>query len=420
MSTLEEIIKQRKSQLAANTGNNKAKWKRRGEIEVEEALRKQKEWKEQQKINFEKSSLQEFKNKEQKLTSTTDDATTSNLDSTSDDSSKDIVLPPIQEVRAALRNYGEPSTLFGETDLQRFQRLRLLQLHKDLTTGQHKWQESQVTSVSTSRGFLFGTFKWDITYVEEEREREKERSAEEGIAESSSLKRESTDEDLFDSKKTKDRKKETKEKKEKEADNEMSEDENETFERLMNKSKMTDVPDSQISTQKDDSTSEEIPKAMDKFEFILFVLLKYLRLWDTTLQERPDHEANSVEGRAELAIFRQCDAYIKPLFKHLKKKNLARDTRDLIFGICQSLEKKDFIRANDLYLRMAIGNAPWPMGVTMSSIHDRSGQKKIAAESIAHILNDEEQRKYIQSVKRIITFASNKYNPAPSKTVAWR
>ena len=54
------------------------------------------------------------------------------------------------------------------------------------------------------------------------------------------------------------------------------------------------------------------------------------------------------------------------------------------------------VQANDAYLQMAIGNAPWPIGVTMVGIHARTGREKIFSQSIAHVLNDETQRKYIQ------------------------
>ena len=47
---------------------------------------------------------------------------------------------------------------------------------------------------------------------------------------------------------------------------------------------------------------------------------------------------------------------------------------------------------------MAIGNAPWPIGVTMVGIHARTGREKIFAQQIAHVLNDETQRKYIQVI----------------------
>lgn len=45
---------------------------------------------------------------------------------------------------------------------------------------------------------------------------------------------------------------------------------------------------------------------------------------------------------------------------------------------------------------MAIGNAPWPIGVTMVGIHARTGREKIFSKHVAHVLNDETQRKYIQ------------------------
>lgn len=45
---------------------------------------------------------------------------------------------------------------------------------------------------------------------------------------------------------------------------------------------------------------------------------------------------------------------------------------------------------------MAIGNAPWPIGVTMVGIHARTGREKISSRNVAHVLNDETQRKYMQ------------------------
>lgn len=52
------------------------------------------------------------------------------------------------------------------------------------------------------------------------------------------------------------------------------------------------------------------------------------------------------------------------------------------------LMKHSFIipQANDSYLQMAIGNAPWPIGVTMVGIHARTGREKIFAQNVARIL----------------------------------
>lgn len=61
------------------------------------------------------------------------------------------------------------------------------------------------------------------------------------------------------------------------------------------------------------------------------------------------------------------------------------------------------VQANDAYLQMAIGNAPWPIGVTMVGIHARTGREKIFSKHVAHVLNDETQRKYIQVMSALET-----------------
>ena len=52
--------------------------------------------------------------------------------------------------------------------------------------------------------------------------------------------------------------------------------------------------------------------------------------------------------------------------------------------------------SHERYMEMAIGNAPWPIGVTNAGIHARPGRERIFSKHVAHVLNDESQRKYIQ------------------------
>ena len=66
---------------------------------------------------------------------------------------------------------------------------------------------------------------------------------------------------------------------------------------------------------------------------------------------------------------------------------------------------------------LAIGNAAWPMGVTMVGIHERAGRERIFSQNTAHVLNDEQSRKYVQAIKRIMTFCQHKYPNVPSKMV---
>ncbi|KAL2761480.1 pre-mRNA-splicing factor 18 isoform 10 [Daubentonia madagascariensis] len=78
-----------------------------------------------------------------------------------------------------------------------------------------------------------------------------------------------------------------------------------------------------------------------------------------------------------------------------------------------------FLKANDAYLQMAIGNAPWPIGVTMVGIHARTGREKIFSKHVAHVLNDETQRKYIQGLKRLMTICQKHFPTDPSKCVEY-
>ena len=44
----------------------------------------------------------------------------------------------------------------------------------------------------------------------------------------------------------------------------------------------------------------------------------------------------------------------------------------------------------------------------MVGIHERSGREKINSSKVAHIMNNESQRKYLQSVKRLMSYAQTK------------
>ena len=76
-------------------------------------------------------------------------------------------------------------------------------------------------------------------------------------------------------------------------------------------------------------------------------------------------------------------------------------------------EDGNFRAAHDDYLRTAIGNAAWPIGLTMVGIHERAGREKISSSKVAHVMNNELQRKYLTSVKRLMTFAQTKRPDVP-------
>lgn len=58
----------------------------------------------------------------------------------------------------------------------------------------------------------------------------------------------------------------------------------------------------------------------------------------------------------------------------------------MIGEIAELCDQREYVKANDIYLKMSIGNATWPMGVTMVGIHERSGREKIHTANVARIL----------------------------------
>ena len=89
-----------------------------------------------------------------------------------------------------------------------------------------------------------------------------------------------------------------------------------------------------------------------------------------------------------------------------------------VSDITQHMISRDYVKAHDAYILCAIGNAPWPMGITGTGVHERQGRQHIRECKVAHVMNDETQRKYLQSVKRLMTFSQRVLPANPSQMVS--
>lgn len=55
---------------------------------------------------------------------------------------------------------------------------------------------------------------------------------------------------------------------------------------------------------------------------------------------------------------------------------------------------------------------------SLTCTHDDAGRERISSKNVAHIMNNEAQRKYLVSVKRLMTYLQDKRTDvAPSKKV---
>ena len=141
----------------------------------------------------------------------------------------------------------------------------------------------------------------------------------------------------------------------------------------------------------------------EKSRLIYIWCKKMLKAWEDELVMRDTEYLKSAQGKQDLGIQKQCEKYVKPLLKLLKKKDCNTEILDGLYLLVQYCLMKEYVRAHDKYLELAIGNAPWPIGVTMVGIHERSGRSRIFTSQVAHVMNDETQRKYLQSIKRLLT-----------------
>lgn len=166
--------------------------------------------------------------------------------------------------------------------------------------------------------------------------------------------------------------------------------------------------------QNGNATNELRCKVIMKFAQLI------LQMWGSRHNARPEVEKMSCRGKMDSATYTQTQAYLRPLFKYLRKRSLQDDIMECLIEIVQHCLERDYVKANDAYLQMAIGNAPWPIGVTMVGIHARTGREKIFSKHVAHVLNDETQRKYIQGLKRLMTKCQQYFPADPSKCVEYK
>ena len=178
--------------------------------------------------------------------------------------------------------------------------------------------------------------------------------------------------------------------------------------------------------EEDDAKKEEqgtkdeegVTDASDPPKYIYKFLKGLLKEWEHDLSLRPESVAKTVAGRNESKTLKQCKDYIRPLFKLCKNRRLEANLEAHLLKIVQCSQEGEFVKAHDAYIDVAIGRAAWPIGVTMVGIHARSGRAKIESSNVAHVMNSELQRKYLTSVKRLLSYAQKKRPDVdPSKKV---
>ncbi|PYI32558.1 hypothetical protein BP00DRAFT_394096 [Aspergillus indologenus CBS 114.80] len=159
-----------------------------------------------------------------------------------------------------------------------------------------------------------------------------------------------------------------------------------------------------------------VPKEAAAKKFLFRQLASYftmvLREWEDALAKRDVSVKQSLQGRQALNAMVQSRENMKPLFRKFEKGDLDAGVLEHVVEIVHKAQLRRYVDANDAYLRLSIGKAAWPIGVTMVGIHERSAREKLhQSDQQAHILSDESTRKYLQSIKRCLSFAQTRWPP---------
>jgi hypothetical protein len=183
---------------------------------------------------------------------------------------------------------------------------------------------------------------------------------------------------------------------------------------------MTDGPiptTLQLVPEKDMKVDLKVPKDKEGREFLFRQLASYftmvLKEWDVTLARRDREVIESYQGKQAYAAMVQARENMRPLFKKLEKFDLPDSILEPVVEIVLAAQERRYVDANDGYLTLSIGKAAWPIGVTMVGIHERSAREKLheSDKNAAHIMSDEITRKFLQSIKRCLSFAQTRWPP---------
>ena len=288
----------------------------------------------------------------------------------------------LEAVQRELRRLGLPVTYFGETSVgQRLQRLQQAQTHQSI----RQLQEREADEFRLGQGFGIRN-----TYLEKDAA---------GNDNGMSLKATDFQEDDHDRNSSKKRKDRT--------DAGSSNDNNNNNNKHQNHEGAATTTTPEVD--EDDN---------DKHKRIYKHFKGLLKQWENDLNQRSDDVKRSLAGRNETKKVKQCKDYIRPLFQLCKRRQLDDNMADKLYAMVLFCEEGEFVRAHDAYMDIAIGRAAWPIGVTMVGIHARTGRAKIESSNVAHVMNSELQRKYLTSVKRLLTYEQNQRTDVdPSKKV---
>lgn len=294
----------------------------------------------------------------------------------------DDAEPPvgIDQVIERLRELGSPITLFGETDMQRYKRLKAVE--KEIHEGKRNP---------------------DLLMLEQHQHklaREEADLAEKLDSTAGQFQEEAVADDKSDS----------------------EDDDEEKGQKIQEKA------DGITEKTKDPAEDEPLPEVnselMDRCDYIRSYIRKTMKAWEKDLADRPEEVKATAQSKKDINYHRQARRDIRPLQKRLRMYRLEEFMLDKLHPIVKLADEREYRQASEAYLDLSIGKAAWPVGLGCGGsmlmedaigLHDRFN-RMANVKDIAYALNDDVARKYVQALKRLMSMAEKFWPPEdPSK-----
>lgn len=174
----------------------------------------------------------------------------------------------------------------------------------------------------------------------------------------------------------------------------------------------TIIPTSLELVEEKDMKVDTVPKDEEGRKFLFRQLASYFTMvlteWEAALEKE---KRDTFASKAAYNAMVQSKENLAPLFRKFEKADLDEDVLEPVVEIVKAAQERRYVDANDGYLRLSIGKAAWPIGVTMVGIHERSAREKLHESDKGHVMGDEVTRKFLQSIKRCLSFAQVRWPP---------
>lgn len=141
----------------------------------------------------------------------------------------------------------------------------------------------------------------------------------------------------------------------------------------------------------EDISLKDIPSISMKANKYIKTILYH---WDST--SKGNKESSDLLLDTKKSLF--------PMLVQLRKHNLEESQLTSLLTILYHLQRSQYNKALESYMKLSIGNVAWPIGVVSVSIHARSRDSKLFGGK-ANIMIDEKTRRWITAMKRLITYS---------------